>query len=122
MANIEIVYRIGSCAFNYSAEYCPTCHTCWADEIGCRFYCSGEVEEKNGVRLIPFGNCIHAHYDYGFKGGVYKRYEMEEYTDSYNMHMNCMNVTLGGYVYECVKVTLDGKVIYNEWDEEEGGT
>ena len=44
---------------------------------------------------------------------------MEEFSDPYNPHLDHMEVTLGRKTYDCVKVVLDGKCIYNNYDDEE---
>lgn len=45
-----------------------------------------------------------------------KNYELEEFQDTYNLHLNCMMLTTRNKIYECEKVILDGKCIYNEYD------
>lgn len=118
MADIEIVYRRGYCEYNLP-DYCGQCHTCCADDLGCMCFCS-EVNEpcENVLAVIPFGDCARARFDYIIKGWTGKRYEMEECRDPYNPHLDSMLVTLGNREYDCVKVTLNGKEIFNEYDEE----
>ena len=47
-----------------------------------------------------------------------ENYEMEEFSDPYNPHLDYMQVTLGRTTYDCVKVILDGKCIYNNYDDD----
>ena len=47
-----------------------------------------------------------------------KNYELEEFQDTYNLHLNCMMLKTRNKIYECEKVILDGKCIYNEYDDE----
>lgn len=119
MAEIQIVYRGNwHCELN-GKDYCMQCHTSCAEDLGCRMFNDGGKTEKDGRTIIPFGDCIYAKYDYKYKGWTGKRYEMEECRDPYNPHLDSMTVKLGNQMYDCVKVILDGKVIFNEFDEEE---
>lgn len=118
MAEIQMVYREGYCDYT-RGEYCIQCHTACAHDSGCRYYYEGVTEnDANGVLLIPFGDCLRAKFMYKYKGWIGKRYDIEELSDQYNPHLDCMIVRIGGRRYECVKVVLDGKCIYNEYDEE----
>lgn len=108
MAEIEIVYREGYCEYKQS-DYCTQCHTQCAEDLGCR--CFNEEEERPNV--IPFGDCKHAKFKYAYKGASVKNYEIEEFEDAYNPHLNCMLVTLGKTMYECEKVILNKEVLYN---------
>lgn len=112
MAEIEIVYREGHCVYN-GKEYCDQCHTCTAEDMGCEYF---HQEKKPNV--IPFGDCDRARFDYIYKGWAGKHYEMEEFRDPYNPQLDCMVVTMGRKAYDCVKVTLNGKCIFNVYDEE----
>lgn len=113
MAEIQMVYREGSCAFDCVAtDYCAQCHTQCACDLGCKFFNDGEHLPNH----IPFGDCIHASFKTKYKGVTVKNYEIEEFEDPHNPHLNCMLVKLGRRVYECEKVSLDGKCIYNDLD------
>ena len=123
MAHIEITYRKGYCDFGLD-EYCKFCHCDYAKDVGCGLFDDGSREDgfrrednlRNGeiIKVIPFGDCIHAKFRYGYKGMTVKNYELMEYYDTYNLHMNCMILkTRNGY-YECEKVTLDGVCVYGE--------
>lgn len=114
MADIEIVYREYSCDYN-PGEFCTQCLTCCAGDMGCRYFYEGDHKANE----IPFGNCEHYDTKYKYKGWSGKRYEIEECNDPYNPHLDGMLVTLGNHEYDCVKVILNGKCIYNEYDEEE---
>ena len=116
MADIEIVYRVGYCDdCIYSKNYNTQCHTCVAEDMSCKGYSNG-VHNEN---VIHFGDCVNARFKYIRKGWTGKRYEMEEMNDDYNPHLNCMEVILGNTLYYCVKVVLNGKCIYNEYDDDE---
>lgn len=119
MADIQIVYRVGYCVCDRK-DYCVQCHTCVADDLGCEYYCPDPDTDENGRKVIPFGDCNRAMFKYIYKGWTGKRYEIEESRDDYNPHLDCMIVTLGQYEYECVKVVLDGKCIFNEYDDDRG--
>lgn len=108
MAELQLTYRIGRCLERRS-EYCEQCHTCAADYMGCKGYDAG----KHDPYVIPFGDCINAVFDIGYVGTTTNRYQMEKSEDPYNQHLNCMEVKLGRKTYECTKVVLDGKCIYN---------
>lgn len=43
---------------------------------------------------------------------------MENLTDDYNLHLECMRVMLGNTEYEAVKVRLNGRLIFNVYDDE----
>lgn len=112
MAEIDIVYRKGYCEYK-QADYCTQCHTQCAEDLGCR--CFSEGERKQNV--IPFGDCEHAKFKYGYKGSFVKNYEIEEIEDDYNPHLSCALVKLGSRMYECERVILNGKVLYNTHDD-----
>ena len=54
-----------------------------------------------------------------YKGWSGYRYEIEEVLEDLPEYDNYALVRLGGQVYECVKVKLDGKCIFNDYDDEE---
>lgn len=112
MANIEIVYRKGSCEFNFS-KYKPYCHSEYACEAppDCSYFSDG-TDIRAGV--IGYGNCVHAKYQYCYKGMSTNNYEVEE-----DDNEPIMLVKIGKKEYECVKVKLNGKCIFNEFDDEE---
>ena len=121
MAEIEIVYRRGRCEFG-EPEYHIQCHTCWGDEMGCALYHADGAgdTDKNGNKIIPFGDCESAKFEYGYKGWVGKKYEIgEPNEDVYNPHLNSVEVTLGNTTYDAVKVRFNGKLIFNNYDDEE---
>lgn len=115
MAEIQIVYREGYCDFSQPG-YSLQCHMECCDN-GCRYF-YGDEKEPN---VIPFGDCKRASFHYKYKGWSGKRYEIEECFDPYNPHLDSMLVTLGKTTYDCVKVILDGKCIFNEFDDETEG-
>lgn len=119
MADIQIVYIAnGWCDYNCS-DYCMQCHTGAAEDLGCKYFIPADAGiSENGKRVIPFGDCSRANIKYNFKGWTGKNYEMEEFSDPYNPHLDYMQVTLGKKTYDCVKVVLDGKCIYNNYDDE----
>lgn len=120
MADIQIVYWAEDyCDFNIG-NYCMQCHTVNAEDLGCKYFIPDDAgTAENGRKIIPFGNCERAKVKYKLKGWSGKNYEMEEFTDPYNPHLDYMQVTLGRKTYDCVKVILDGKCIYNNYDDEE---
>lgn len=123
MAEIEIIYRSSRYCWMDKADYCMQCHTAAAKDLGCRAFraeAKGKTSE-NSIGTIPFGNCIYAKFRHSRKGWAGKRYEIgEPEEDPYNWHLNTIPVVLGNTLYEyCVKVTLNGKVIYNNYDDEE---
>lgn len=117
MAEIEIVYRSrGECIFKMKG-YCMQCHTQCAEDLGCPAY----IPEGAQPGVIPFGDCDRAKWHYKHKGWVGKRYEIDEVEeDQYNPHLDSVAVTLGNTCYEdCVKVRLNGRLIFNNYDDEE---
>ena len=124
MADIEIIYRKGYCeleerGYGHDIEYDIGCHECWAEDSNCKYFAHPEpLQAEDGTRIIPFGDCAHAKFEYRYKGWSGKRYEMEEYRDPYNSHLDSMLVKLGKTEYNCVKVIMNGKCIFNEYDEE----
>lgn len=134
MSNLDIVFREMHCRFADSDSLCQVCGQCYTDyatDLGCSYYRGDEVHDEwiNGekVRVIPCGGCVHADYRYIYKGFIDVEYEMEKSTDPYDPLY--MEAWIDGERYECVKVSLNGKTIYNEYDddddgcdEEEGGT
>ena len=121
MADIQIVYREGFCSHWSGGDcFCMQCYTQCAEDMGCKFYSDGgEKTDANGNAIIQFGDCYYADWKHKFKGWSGKNYEMEEVHDPYNPHLDSMRVILGRTEYDCVKVTLDGKCIYNEYDKED---
>lgn len=113
MAEIQIIYREEYCEM-MNSNHCTQCHTACASDLGCNMFDEGK-HEKN---VIPFGDCIYAKFKYIYKGMNIKNYELEEFQDTYNLHLNCMMLTTRNKIYECEKVILDGKCIYNEYDDE----
>ena len=121
MAELEFVYRIGYCELTGSCDpnylmYCDQCHTAAADVLGCRHYNSGKTDPYH----IPFGDCIHADFKYKYKGVTTKNYNIDLQEDIYNQHLTCLVVTIGKKSFECVKVTLNGKCIFNVYDNAKG--
>lgn len=112
MADIEIIYREPYCRMRQS-DFDYQCFTSEADCGVCEYFHRGEYTPP----AFPLGNCVHAKFRYKYKGIVAKRYEIETFEDDYNPHLNCMDVTVCKRTYECVKVVLNGKVIYNEYIE-----
>lgn len=127
MADIQIVYRGGFCEYHNEEEYCQMCHTSYAKECGgCRSFAygdnSGGIEfsiDGKPFSVVPFGDCAHAKYNYKYKGWTGKRYEIEQDEHGLTPELDCMLVTLGSKQYDCVKVILDGKCIYNIFDKDQ---
>lgn len=113
MADIEIVYRVGYCYCECS-EYDRQCHTQYGEEVNCRKFSHPPHEEN----VIPYGDCVYAKFEYRYKGWTGKKYDIEEVEDNCDPHLNCMLVKLNNKDYECEKVILNGKCIYNIYDEE----
>lgn len=110
MAEIQIVYREGYCEYGCMAtDYDTQCHTQCAADMGCKFFNDGE----HLPNFIPFGDCIYAHFRTKYKGVTTKKYDIEEMEYPYNPHLNCMLVKIGNRIYQCEKVILDGKCIYD---------
>ena len=120
MADIQIVYREGFCShWSEGDSFCIQCYTSCAGDMGCKFYSDGgKKTDADGLVIIPFGDCVYADWKYKYKCWSGKNYEMEEEHDPYNPHLDSMCVRLGKTEYDCVKVILDGKCIYNEYDKE----
>ena len=114
MADIEIIYREGYCEMMKSDDFCEQCHTDMASNTECSMFNEGK-QEKN---VIPSGDCIYAKFKYIHKWMGVKNYELEEFQDSFNPHLNCMMLKTRNKIYECEKVILDRKCIYNEYDDE----
>lgn len=121
MAEIQIVYRNYFCdCIGCEDKFDTQCLTEFANNTDCiGFSNGGSRDEKGHLKWFPFGNCVHAQWDYGYKGWVGKRYEIEECEDVFNPHLDCMRVRLGKTEYDCVKVTLNGECIYNNGELEE---
>ena len=120
MADIQIVYMEPYC--DYECQYfCTQCYTEVAQDLGCKyFHTEPNGYDESGTLHIPFHDCDRARIEYKYKGWSGKRYEMEEQKDHYAPRLDCMLVTLGKTEYLCAKVILDGKCIYNNYDETEG--
>lgn len=113
MADIQIVYYEPYCQFNLP-DFDTQCFCECASDAGCKFF----LESQAGENVIPFGDCSRAKLRYKYKGWTGKRYEIEESFDPYCPVLDCMLVTLGKTTYPAVKVILDGKCIYNDFDDE----
>jgi hypothetical protein len=118
MAYIQIEYEEGYCSKGMSKEYCMQCNTEAASDLGCKYFDNGEEKNHQGVRVIPYGDCIHALTRKKYKGMSVKNYEIEETEDTYNKLDNCMELTTRGKTYYCSKVVLDGVLIYQKDSEE----
>ena len=120
MVEIQIVYRNYFCDIGWEDEFSTLCFTGVADCTGCKAFSNGGISrDEEGHLIIPYGDCVHAQWDYRYKGWVGKRYEMEEIKDADDPHLDCMRVRLGKTEYDCVKVTLNGECIYNNGELEE---
>lgn len=115
MAEIQIVYRYYFCEYPWCEDdFNIFCLTSSARDTTCREFSDGGIEyTEDGVKIIPNGDCIHAKWEYRYKGWVGKRYEIEEYKDTYDPYLSCMRVKLGNKEYDCVKVILNGECIFN---------
>ena len=117
MAEIEIVYREGFCEFAMG-EYSDFCHSENAEEFPpCMAFDNGKkaLQAKHPNRIVfPFGDCVNAKYMYRYKGIVSKKYEIQP-----DILSDVMHVTIGNQIYVCVKVKLNGKCLFNAFDDEE---
>lgn len=113
MYEIQMVYRDGGRCTCGCDEYNMQCHTVAGEDVDCQCFCHPNHKPNE----IPFGDCIHAVFQYCYKGLTTKTYEMEPFEDPYNWHLNCMMVTVRGRTYDCEKVILNGECIYNTFDE-----
>ena len=114
MADIEIVYQIGYCDSELPF-YDEVCQSEMGDEIKSR-ECSNYNDGSMNPCHIPYGNCIHAKYHYCYKGSTTKKYAI--YTNCYDRVTESIPVTINNKTYECKKVKLNGKCIFNEFDDE----
>ena len=117
MAEIKMKYKEYYCDFADMklCEFFYDCLTQDAQDLGCRYFNDG----KMGENVIPFGDCVNAKYRYKYKGISVKNYEVEEFEDVYNPHLNCAIVTTRSAIYDnCVKVEIDGECIYNSESED----
>ena len=116
MADIQIVYIEGKCAF-HSSEFCSNCLTSFADFTNCKMYEGSsylcDYDTGKSIKCIG-GMCNHAEFTTKHKGWTGKRYEMEMIDNPEDPYNGCMRVTLGKTEYACTKVTLDGKCIHGE--------
>lgn len=97
------------------------CYTAVAGDCGCKYFQEeNDTVGEDGVHTIAFGDCVHAKWLYKYKGWSGKNYEIEELHDPYNPHLDSMLVTLGRRTYDCVRVALNGKTIFDEYDESGG--
>ena len=118
MAEIQMVCMSLQCKYN-SEKLNTQCITEAADAGYCRHYKRSEkYKREDGVIVIPMANCVHAYIEYRFKGVTAKSYEMEEIDDPVCAY-SWMDVKIGKQKYACAKVTLDGRCIYNVYDDEE---
>lgn len=117
MADIEIIYETGHCELN--GAYDEECFSEYAGYQGCRQFEEDKEDEpvsENCLGVLPYGNCKHAIRDHIHKGWSGKKYWIgEPYFDHYEKRVI---VELGKTVYCCCKVKLNGKIIFNEYDEE----
>lgn len=115
MANIQMIYREGYCDSSWCGQekYCAQCHTYAAEDLGCQMFDEGKHEPN----VVPFGDCTYAKFRRIYKGVTTKNYTIEPFEDTYNLHLNCMLVTVGKKVYECEKVSIDGECIYNTLED-----
>jgi hypothetical protein len=122
MAYIQIEYEEGYCECDFDYEvskiYCMQCNTQAASDLGCKYFDNGEEKNHQGVRVIPYGNCIHALTRKKYKGMSVKNYEIEEMEYPFNELDTCMELTTRGRKYCCSKVVLDGVLIYQKDGEE----
>lgn len=121
MAEIEIIYRDGYCEC-MGKDYHTQCYTDCASDSGCEVFEGDkpryEFVDGHRIYTIPLGCCHHAKFKYIYKGMSVKNYELEEDEDVMNPDLSCMMLKTRNMVYPCVKVTLNGKVIYNIYDSQ----
>lgn len=118
MAEIEIVYEEGYCSYGMFAverNYSEQCHTCVAEDAGCKYFDSGNHDPN----VIPFGDCVHAVMQTKYKGMTVKKYDLAEVNDCYNPHLSYMILKTAGREYNCTKVILNGTCIYDRDSEED---
>lgn len=122
MADVQIVYREPYCDdWRCHEEFCMQCYTdACARDLGCDGYKSPKpYTDEHGNRVLPLSVCENAKYRYVYMGWTGKKYEMAEERDNMTPELDCMDVWLGSRNYKCVKVILNGKCIFNEFDAEE---
>lgn len=119
MASIEMVYLAGlECEYN-GADLCLQCFTCSAGDMGCPWYNNGETDSEAEVHHIPFGDCKRGKILYAWKGWSGENYEIKAPSrDPYNPHLDSMEVRIGRKAFDAVKVRLNGRIIFNNLDDE----
>ena len=119
MADIEIVYLSDAFCDEDCKDYSVQCHTFAADS-GCPYYVGTKSSQPCPYQEAKkFGPCANAILRYVHKGWSGTNYEIipgEE--DPYCPKAPIASVKLGRNTYECAKVTLNGKVIYNNYDDD----
>lgn len=118
MAEIQMVYMRFRCKYN--SEYLNTqCFTEAAGDTGCyNFHHPEPYRDADGILVYPIFRCLHAYVEYKYKGVTAKSYEMEEIDDP-ECAYSWIDIKIGKQKYACAKVTLDGRCIYNVYDDEE---
>ena len=111
MAALEFTIRRGMCSLGLK-EYHGQCHTSCAEDMGCRYFDNGD----GSTRVVPFGDCCNAKYAYIEKGVSTKNYQVEVFRDDYNNDEWAV-VTIGRKEYECVRVKIDGEIIYPKMED-----
>lgn len=118
MANIEIIYRKKWCLLEFDAARKNFCNFCFDPESAscvCEYFCADRTWAKSNE-----APCANACIKYVYKGWTGKKYEMEQMSDY--VFGDYMLVTLGNQIYECERVTLNGKCIFDQYEEENNDT
>lgn len=120
MVEIQIVYRHYFCdCIGCEDKFSTQCLSEYAAITDCKGYSDGGIDyyDRESMFIMrTYGDCVHAKWKYKIKGWFGNRYEMSTLKDPFN---NCMRVWLGKTEYDCVKVILDGKCIYNNGETEQ---
>lgn len=120
MAVIEIVYMYASYCKIGHENHCKQCHSIDACELDCECFVP---RPKHSIEKLPRNPlpCARAIVHYVRKGWSGKNYEIAPKHDFPNddyPEYPAAIVKLGQKTYYCAKVTLDGKVIFNNYDDE----
>lgn len=121
MAYVEMVYIECYCECRLEDEFDMQCFTDAAEDGGCVSYTHDKrYTDEKGILHIPSYACKHARTNYIHKGVTAKSYEIEpehesDYDDGW---YKTAKVYIGRRGYDCVKVKLDGKCIFNSYDDE----
>jgi len=122
MANIEIIYRKKWCLIGTDPTSKKFRNACFDPECAhdvCEYFSADHTwMKKNGLDCLrsDFSPCASAYVKYVYKGWTGKKYEIEQMSD--DGLGDYMLVTLGNQTYECERVSLNGKCIFDQYAEE----